>query len=622
MLLISENCTHYISKIFFQDNDPFVWGILRIFDPDKFEGNQRANIVNLRGLLGSGCKPPVSVIIHGLWSISNVCEKIVGVKGCDVTINLAFAGAGVVKCMSDTTTSDNFESVRFAESMGFSNASISKVPEDCILKTMTFTNYEVIEVVEVDSDWVGVNDNKSFSDAEESLDSKERVFSRNEIILKYGLNSPEAKSTKHLFSVSESELRDLADEWSSKDNVKSSGVVNIVKKSIEKGPESNDYIIRTKQATHKLPLEEGNRDVDKLVELMREIIGSEDPELIGNVFRSDNSQFLPTLAAVPADDPNYKEMMRPLLHQFFRNIPEAAHLSNINVVRDKSAILLDDTRFSAINRIVNSYKKYYELKKHEMTPDEMLDLKKLLTKDVEVLFGRVKDKIKEGSNYNSLFGLTQFSQEISLCGMELSKLRKRCLLALDDIGFVHGGIARAFEDLADKFYNLLWKYVIGDTGDEVSKEFGVPIGAALGSIMGKETDQEIKKGIGMPWSKGSVIRRISEDKKFSFVDKLKSCKVKQFGDLDSTEKQAVVGAGLIGAGGDYFGGKLGAGAKAASNYVKSHPELIKGSKLVKSSAYYEAIKKGQSKGGKIGLVAGGLGAAGLAYNRLKNRKRT
>ena len=95
----------------------------------------------------------------------------------------------------------------------------------------------------------------------------------------------------------------------------------------------------------------------------------------------------------------------------------------------------------------------------------------------------------------------------------------------------------------------------------------------------------------------------------------------EFGDLDSTEKQAVVGAGLLGAGGGYFGGKLGAGAKAAANYVKSHPELIKGSKLVKSPAYFEAIKRGQSKGGNIGLVAGGLGVAGLAYKKLKNRKK-
>jgi hypothetical protein len=97
---------------------------------------------------------------------------------------------------------------------------------------------------------------------------------------------------------------------------------------------------------------------------------------------------------------------------------------------------------------------------------------------------------------------------------------------------------------------------------------------------------------------------------------------REFGDLDSTEKQGVVGAGLLGAGGGYVGGKLVGGAKATANYVKSHPELIKGSKLVKSPAYFEAIKKGQSLGGKVGLVVGGLGAGALAYNRLKNRKRT
>jgi hypothetical protein len=348
-------------------------------------------------------------------------------------------------------------------------------------------------IVDACNDEVEIKDEKNFSNANESSDSDERIFSRNEIILKYGLDSPEAKSTKHLSSVSESDLMDLADEWSSarsKRNTlegdKSSGVVSVVKKSIEKVPNSNEYLISTKKATHKLPLEEGNRDTDRVIELMREIVDSEDPELIKNVFKANKQRFSQMITSVPSDDPNYKELMGNLLRQFFRNIPEVAHLSNINVVRDKSNILLDDTRFSAINRVVNSYKKYYELEKENITPDELLDLKKLLIKDIEVLFDRVKDKIREGANYNSLFGLTQFSQEISECGMELSKLRRRCLLALDSLGFTPGGIVRAYEDMADKFYNMLWKYVTGEI--EETKEFGrvkqALIGGALGAGVG------------------------------------------------------------------------------------------------------------------------------------------
>jgi len=53
-----------------------------------------------------------------------------------------------------------------------------------------------------------------------------------------------------------------------------------------------------------------------------------------------------------------------------------------------------------------------------------------------------------------LFGLTQFSYSISECGIELSKLARRYLIAKKDLGFVPGGIARAYEDKVEKFYNI------------------------------------------------------------------------------------------------------------------------------------------------------------------------
>jgi hypothetical protein len=98
---------------------------------------------------------------------------------------------------------------------------------------------------------------------------------------------------------------------------------------------------------------------------------------------------------------------------------------------------------------------------------------------------------------------------------------------------------------------------------------------------------------------------------------------KEFGKLDSTEKQAVAGTAIGGAGLGYVAGRKGAGYKTVSKIVKKHPELYKGAGLkanfMANPKFVKKTGKAMSRGGKIGLLAGGLGAGLLAYKKLNDR---
>jgi len=100
-MLIEDNLTHYITRIFFRDEtDPVCYAEIEIFDPEEFSGARKDNIINLRGMLNSKVKLPISVVIQGDWDHMENCKKIHRIKGLDFTINPSFDGAGVIKVFS------------------------------------------------------------------------------------------------------------------------------------------------------------------------------------------------------------------------------------------------------------------------------------------------------------------------------------------------------------------------------------------------------------------------------------------------------------------------------------------------------------------------------------------
>lgn len=674
-VLINDNCTHYISKIFFKDNDPFIYAILRVFDPDKFAGKRKDNIINLRGLLESGVKPPVSVVIQALWSPSNVAERIIRVKGCDYTQNPAFDGAGVQKLMS------NFESVRLVEeSKLFSDTSENKLLEGCKLMTKTFSadiidlvdvideidlsRYDYIDRIEqryfdyhgfknrgawllnklrnlvksgkkdevpetkntldewvkthpdepisgsknslkhdnqvedtkvtanqffhitpvenvksildqglksskgagentthlnegrkglrriyLTSDWKLLmkydseypysnknyalleikltNDQKSRLKADEEdtgidddnddtdpntiyhwhlddediqpsqikllgklyravikpdgtqkgspnklipctvdelipfSDTNEIVFSRKEVIQKYGASSPEALSTKRFSIITVSDLKRLAEDYRAKNEVPK---IN---------PDKEVITIPEKLFNHKnviddIPKDKTQLQLDHLIKLAKEIVGTEDSSLIQTVFRNNRPMFIQMMNSIPEDEPNRDDLLKDSLNTFFRVIPQTAEFSTINSVRDR--VLMDKyPRFALINRILKSYKSYFDTKKDSLSNSELALLKTLLIQDINILMKRVQDKIKVGSNLNSLFALTQFSPELARAGVRLSKIYRQIIISEEVLGFIPSAKYLVWTKYLKEFYNELSKYVFEQDYDETVK---------------------------------------------------------------------------------------------------------------------------------------------------------
>lgn len=161
-VMISDNITHYITKIFLKDNDPICYGIIHILDPDDYGGKRRENIKNLIGDLKAGMKIPVSIVISALWSYDNVAEKISRIRGVDFTFDPSFGSAGTEKIFSSIPS-------RIEESKTFSNTDDPKL-EGCTYKTVAFSStFEIMNV--------------------EQTQEQVKTYSLLDIASKYGLGS-------------------------------------------------------------------------------------------------------------------------------------------------------------------------------------------------------------------------------------------------------------------------------------------------------------------------------------------------------------------------------------------------------------------------------------------------
>lgn len=156
--------THYIQQLFIKDG--WCWAKCKVLDLEGADEVATSYIKRLRWMLKNGIGIGVSMVCVGLWggqsgTGTDVCRKILSIKGIDVTANASWKDAKIVSATDDEGEklfSDN--SIAFEEKFegvkvkAFSNISevlpgapkTSKVNgQFCILKGKVFSNFSEVE---------------------------------------------------------------------------------------------------------------------------------------------------------------------------------------------------------------------------------------------------------------------------------------------------------------------------------------------------------------------------------------------------------------------------------------------------------------------------------------------
>lgn len=404
-VLISENYTHYISEVYLKGDDPICYGIVTILDPNEYEGKRKENIINLIADLKSGIKLPVSIVVQGLWTYDDVCEKIISLKGVDFTLNPSFGSAGVVKV---------FSSNHIVEDDKLDSKSFSIPGKDCnnlILKTVSYS--ASIEILPEGG----------------PSGSNPTQLSLLEVKEKYGLFSDEYKIAKE------------------------SGLRFIDKESLSKIATSEDQ----KDFSDK---DAGDIDDDYIRAVLLRSMGN-NIKLVDDLMMTHKKQILQVINSVPGVNgiPD-EQKVTAKVDELLRTIPKVMQFSTINSIRDRM-YFSKYPRYSLIKRLLHSYRDYYESKKDNISDYESQWLQNLLIQDIGILLKNVIPNIMKGSTLPTLYALVQFNQEVSDAGLELSHLYRQVLLSEKVLGFVPEKKYKQWKDSLVKFLNAISNYVFG-----------------------------------------------------------------------------------------------------------------------------------------------------------------
>lgn len=95
-ILLQNSGISVIEKIFLPDDpsDEWVYAIQRFFNPDTMDSKTAESIRQIEGMIRNGVKLTTSAVVIGYWSETEVCEKLVQIRGNDVTLNPAFSKSG------------------------------------------------------------------------------------------------------------------------------------------------------------------------------------------------------------------------------------------------------------------------------------------------------------------------------------------------------------------------------------------------------------------------------------------------------------------------------------------------------------------------------------------------
>lgn len=398
-VLVSDNATHYITKLWFESpTDPVLYCEAETFDPELFAGKRRDHIINVIGMIKSGVKMPISVVIQALWDSNNNCRKIIRIKGFDFTQNNSFPKAGLVKVMSNTEYNSKDETLV---------KTFSSIKEDltgCRLMTKVFSG----EVEIIDAEAPLEKDERLFS---RLLNSNRVEFSYSDIISSYGLYSLESKIANQYKGrkLSKDTLNKLADDYdkiSARDRIVNT-MVNVAKDSTTQ--ELNDII-------------------DKLV-------SDDQRDALHLLLQPQKLQLIRTLTQIPKSDPNYESLLKIELDKYFRTIPTTATFSTINSVKDR-VLLINYPRFSTIDRVIKTYSNYYLQKKDSLSDIELEFLIQLFIQDLDLLIKRVLDYIYKGTSLTTLYALNRYGDEVSESAKDLSYFYRKIIITEKNLGFI------------------------------------------------------------------------------------------------------------------------------------------------------------------------------------------
>lgn len=105
LIIVSEKAptpTHFIDKLYIEDG--WLWCEIKILDETGMDDYAIQNIRRLKGMLSQGILPGVSAIIVGYWKseqgTGDVLQKLVSLKGIDVTLNPSWKAAGITELLS------------------------------------------------------------------------------------------------------------------------------------------------------------------------------------------------------------------------------------------------------------------------------------------------------------------------------------------------------------------------------------------------------------------------------------------------------------------------------------------------------------------------------------------
>lgn len=403
--LINENALFYITKLYFKENDNFLYASARTFDPDLFAGKRKENIINLLGLFRSGVRMPVSVVIQALWSKRGVAEKIICIKGFDFTQNPSFKGAGDIKMFSEVIE----QQLTDEEIRSFSNTEFEC--ETRIFSIVAETEVKVCSEGEPLFERIL----KTYPDQKE--------FSYNEIVRFYGQGSEQEK-----------DVRD----------------------------KQGYYVTRDKLAEAKT-----NRgellDEDPLYKQIQEYVDADDRESLQLAFKSSRNTIQNLVNAVPKDDPNREELLKSKIAEFLENNPNKEYSQASTVAERVRA--QEQPRYTKFARTIKVYKQYWTANK--LSDLQKYQCKMLFLQDINMMIKEVLPLVKKGQTFNSLYGLNQYGAEIKASALTLSNSYRKLLIAEGMMNFVPKGIYGEWViDISD-FYQKLLQFTFGEQLSEI-----------------------------------------------------------------------------------------------------------------------------------------------------------
>lgn len=188
--------THYITKLEIR-SDHWLYAEAKVLDEDGLDDTTIQNIRRLKGLIKNGVKVYCSCILLGLWKSqgkgTDVLSKLVAFKGCDITMNPSWNGAGlveaweededgeIIKMYSDYESGNEQLKVKaFSDlsSFNYTGPKTSKINgQFTILKAKQFSSIGIVEDVDNEGTVI-VEDTKEFTEPVQETKETQKEFTQ------------------------------------------------------------------------------------------------------------------------------------------------------------------------------------------------------------------------------------------------------------------------------------------------------------------------------------------------------------------------------------------------------------------------------------------------------------